>query len=289
MNAGGSTKWVVRQLQKPEEALPFVQHLLNGGFQAPMLETPEQLKRNLLACLGHPQDLVLGVERDGVLAGVFSIMAEPEESYLELMLALSEDEAACERVLTYLRQRYPGYTLDCVIHPACASMRNAFSAMGGRWEAVQQKLRWVQPTEPKPCTDALLSVPCECIIQPCDSTTHEAYTAMHTTDCYWTAQRVLAAPERFVPYVAVLLGQVVGYLDVTHGFAENEVYDWQVQESFRNRGIGAALLGEALRRSRGGSMIMLCSQQERAARRAAEKNGFRLVAGAESVTGTMKC
>lgn len=287
MSADGAVQAAIRQLTTPDEALPFVRKLLDGGFQAPMLETPEQLKCNLLACFAHPQDCVLGVEQEGTLMGVFSMMTEPQERYLEMMLALSEDEAACGLALSYLRQQFPGYTLDCVIHPACTAMRRAFAAMGGKWEPVQQKFRLPKPEAAAPVFHSSASIPEGCHIHPCDAATRDAYIAMHTTDCYWTAQRVLEAPERFAAYVAVEKNQVVGYLDVTRGFAENEVYDWQVQEASRNRGIGTNLLGKAIRQNGSGSMVMLLSQEEKAACRAAEKNGFRVVAGAESITGTL--
>jgi len=257
--------------------MPFVERLLDSGFCAPMLETPEQLKQNLLSGFDHPQDFVLGCEESGTLTGVFSLMAEPGEGYLEMMLALSEEEEACTQALAFLRQHASGMTLDCVIHPSSWSMYDAFRKIGGQWEPVQQKLRLMQPA---PVESAYL-------IQPCGEAHRTAYAAMHTTDCYWTAQRVLAAPDRFIAYVALLEGQMVGYLDVTKGFAENEVYDWQVQEKYRNRGIGAALLSEAVRLNGDCSMVLLCGEDEKAALKAARKVGFAAVEGAQSITGRM--
>ena len=59
----------------------------------------------------------------------------------------------------------------------------------------------------------------------------EGYTAIHSTDVYWTAERVLGAPERFRVILAVDTGEVVGYIDITTNYDENEPFDVFVKES----------------------------------------------------------
>ncbi len=268
---------VIRRVTRPEEAMPFVQKLLDSGFSAPMLETREQLNHNLLRALDAPQDFVLGCEADGRLTGIFSLTAEPEERYLEIMLALCEQEDACREVLAFLTKHAPGYQLDCVIHPDALAMRNAFQAAGGLWDPPQQKLRLMQR---KPFSHSRRIV-------PCSEAYRDGYQAIHGVDCYWTAERVLAAPQRFHALVALAGEQVVGYLDVTHGFEENEVYDWFVQEGFRGQGYGAALLDAAVNLNGDRGLTLLCSREEAAALKAAEKLGFATVDGMESMTGVL--
>jgi len=257
--------------------MPFVRQLLESGFRAPMLETQEQLTLNFLNGFDHPRNFVLGCEEDGVLTGVFSLAAAPEDKYLEIMLALSENESACTKVLAFLRRHAPGYVLDCVIHPSCMAMRKAFTEAAGLWYPAQRKLRLGQHR----------LYPHAHRIVPCDEAHRQAYVAMHETDCYWTAERVLAAPERFHALVALSEERVIGYLDVTKGFAENEVYDWRVQEEYRNRGIGTALLDAAVCLNGQSGLMLLCGEEELPAQKAAHKLGFAEVEGAESITGTM--
>ena len=52
--------------------------------------------------------------------------------------------------------------------------------------------------------------------------------AMHASDCYWTAERVLDAPETFRVILALDGETLAGYLDITHGMAINEIYDLHV-------------------------------------------------------------
>ena len=49
----------------------------------------------------------------------------------------------------------------------------------------------------------------------------EQYCALHRTDTYWTAERILLARDRFRVLLAIGDGQVQGYLDVTYGYDEN--------------------------------------------------------------------
>ncbi len=269
---------MIRRLTRAEEALPYVAQLLAEGFLAPMLETREQMEQNLLNGFSHPSDFVLAAEEDGRIMGVFSLMAEPEEHYLEMLLCLSRSQSACEQVLAYLAEHYPGHRLDCVIHPTCIAMVHALADAGGCWEDVSQKLRLVEPKPHEPA----------CSVIPCDQAHRQAYIALHHQDVYWTAERVLDAPARFVPFVAVENGQVIGYLDVTIGFEENEVYDWFVLESCRERGVGKALLDAAIRRNGQRDLTMLCSESEQAAIHAAHQLGFAFVENAESMTGSLK-
>ena len=59
------------------------------------------------------------------------------------------------------------------------------------------------------------------------------YCVIHGKDMYWTGEKIAAAPEKFRTFLAINQGRVVGYLDVTHCFEENEPYDiyhWQIPE-----------------------------------------------------------
>ena len=84
----------------------------------------------------------------------------------------------------------------------------------------------------------------------------DGYTAIHSTDVYWTAERVLSASERFRVILAIEDGEVVGYIDVTHNYDENEPFDVFVKESHRRRGCARAMLTKAIQLNRPKAMML---------------------------------
>ena len=76
-------------------------------------------------------------------------------------------------------------------------------------------------------------------------------------DTYWTAERVLSAPERFRVFLAVEDRQLLGYLDVTYGCDINEPYDLLVRPGLPFRKYAVPLLAEAVRRNGPNRMMAL--------------------------------
>ena len=72
------------------------------------------------------------------------------------------------------------------------------------------------------------------------------YCVIHGKDMYWTGEKIAAAPEKFRTFLAINQGRVIGYLDVTHCFEENEPYDIYVLPEYRRKGYGRKLLAKAL-------------------------------------------
>lgn len=62
---------MICQIERAAEITPFVDAFLER-HAVPMLETPGQLRANLLNCLENAGDGVLGAYEDGALSGVFS-------------------------------------------------------------------------------------------------------------------------------------------------------------------------------------------------------------------------
>ena len=94
-------------------------------------------------------------------------------------------------------------------------------------------------------------------VEPLSEKTMAQYLAMHNKDMYWTGDKVAAAPDHFRTLVALDGDTVVGYLDVTNCFDENEPYDLYVKEEYRRRGWGRRLLARAIMLNRPNAMMLL--------------------------------
>ena len=79
---------------------------------------------------------------------------------------------------------------------------------------------------------------------------------------------------------------VVGYLDVTHCYEENEPYSLQVLAAHRRRGWGRKLLAKALELNRPKGMMVLVDVGDAPAIRLCESAGFVKVEGQNSLTAT---
>ena len=100
------------------------------------------------------------------------------------------------------------------------------------------------------------------------------YFAIHNQDMYWTGEKVAAATERFRTYLALHDGKVVGYLDVTCCFAENEIYDLLVLPEYRRMGYGGKLLAKAVQANGPPGMMPLVDADNAPAIPLYERAGF---------------
>ena len=101
---------------------------------------------------------------------------------------------------------------------------------------------------------------------------------------YWTGERVLQAQDRFRIFLAVCSGAVIGYLDVTYTFPENEPFDLLVLEEYRRRGYGRKLLAKALEMNRPNGMMLLVDADNVPAIRLYESMGFAKAQGQNNRT-----
>lgn len=207
-------------------------------YADPMLQNGEQLEKNLLGAFSDPQHYcVFGVYDEQVLLGLFSFLIVKEESYLEMLVGLSRAERAYDEMMAYLKGHFPGFSAHFVYHPANFLMENCLRSSGASFEPEQCKLILKKP----PAFSSERSV------VPYSYAYRAGYLVIHDdNERYWTAEKVLAALDRFRVFLALDGSQVVGYLDVTYCFEENEPYDLFVSEAYRRRGYARALLAKAI-------------------------------------------
>ena len=114
----------------------------------------------------------------------------------------------------------------------------------------------------------------------------QGYLEMHTKDCYWTGEKVAETPERFNTFLALEDGSVVGYLDITNCFDENEIFDVLVEKSHRRRGWGTKLLARAIEANRPKRMILTVDIDNFPAISLYENMGFVKAEGQNNQTAT---
>ena len=244
-------------------------------FSDPMLCSEEQIQGNLIKSIENPdRHRVLGVYREDRLIGLFAFLVLRDEKYMEMLVGLSREREAYLEMFQYLERHYPGYDADFVFNPGNYILKELLDSRKAAYEPEQQKMVLGTPTLNVDTTGiALLSE--QYMAQYCD---------IHNKDMYWTGERVAQAQERFRTFLAIHEGKVVGYLDVTYIFKENEPFDLLVLEPYRRRGYGRKLLAKALEQNMPNGMMLLVDVDNVPAIRLYESMGFAKVQGQNNLT-----
>ncbi len=245
------------------------------SFSDPMLSNEEELQNNLRKAVENPgKHSVLGVYQDGRMTGLFSFLILREEQYIEMLVGLSRVRDAYREVIYYLEKTYPGCNADFVFCPGNYLLMEQLKSKGAQFEIEQQKMVHAG------------SVP-ELDLAGVELYSEKyagQYFAIHDKEGYWTGEKVAAAQERFRIFLAVHEGKVVGYLDVTCCFEENEPYDLFVLEACRRKGYGRKLLAKALEMNRPKGMMLLVDVDNAPAIHLYESLGFGKIENGNSIT-----
>ena len=260
-----------------KEFEPLLSELLQDpSYSDPHLHTREQLNHNLYASLHKPNDYVFGLWEGKTMTGLFDFLVLEEDRYLEMIVGLSRSASAYREMLDFLRVCWPGFQADFVFNPCNDLIQEQLTARGADFDTVQHKMVLAEPK---------FDVDCEGIELLSEDRFPE-YAAIHDRDVYWTAERILAAPDRFRALLAIENGHVAGYLDVTVKFEENEIYDLFVQEFSRRRGWGRKLLARAIELNRPHDMMLLVDADNDPARALYLSAGFVEDPGGNNQTAT---
>ena len=105
------------------------------------------------------------------------------------------------------------------------------------------------------------------------------YVNLHLKETYWTGDKVLTAFDKFRVILAIKDNIVVGYVDITHKYEENEPYDVFVKEEYRNMGIATDMLSYAIELDKNKRIMLLVDIDNEKAIRLYKKIGFEKVNG----------
>ena len=267
---------MIEMIQTIDECWEFVSDFYGDPqFSDPMLTNEEQFQCNLANCIEKPEThLALGVYLDGQMIGLFTFLLIREERYMEMLVGLSRVQSAYEEMFRYLEQYYPDYDVDFVFNPENYILKQMLKVRTAEFEPEQQKMVFVGSALEVDTSGVELY-----------SATYEGgYMAIHNKDTYWTAEKVVTALDRFRVLVAIREGNVVGYLDVTRCFDENEPYDLLVLKEYRGMGYGRKLMSKALELNRPKGMMLMVDVDQIPAIRLFESVGFEKVKNQNNLT-----
>ena len=266
---------MLKKLSDVRKYIDFINEINNDAdFGDPMLRTEEQLQCNLFAGVSKPSNQVFGVFDGADITGLFVFLILEEESYIEMLVGLSKSRVAYEKMLVFLKEKYPGYQADFVYNPGNYLLHELLLEEKAEFEKEQQKMVLKKEVPYSSNHRVELYSP----------NYREQYVAMHSPDGYWTAEKVIEASDRFRIILALEQDEVVGYIDITHKFEENEPYDVLVKEEHRRKGHAKAMLAKAIELNKPKGMMLLVDVDNDAAIRLYESLGFEKVAGENNIT-----
>lgn len=241
---------MIKNIDRFEDAEGFARSFSRDRcFCDPMLSNEIQFKQNLIKSIQNPDSYnTFGVYENEKIIGLFSFLRIPEESYLEMIVGLSKEKSAYDEMMDYLAKQYAGYGADFVYNPRNYLLGEVLRQNGAEFYPEQIKMKLCEPILPHS----------DLTVAPYSDDFKAGYMALHDdADRYWTSEKVIAAPERFRVLLAIHEGEVVGYIDVTNCFDENEPFDFFVAEPYRRKGFGKALLSKAIELNKPNKMMLL--------------------------------
>ena len=266
---------MIRIIKSYDECRDFASSFQGDpNFSDPMLSDEEQVQCNLIKAINRTDRYVLGVYQDTTMIGLFTFLVLRDEHYIEMLVGLSRNKEAYLEVLHYLEQCYPGYSADFVFNPGNYLLKELLDLRNAEYEPEQQKMVLGTPVLGIDTTG----------VELLSEQYTEQYCAIHNKDMYWTGEKVVQAQDHFRTFLAIHDGKVVGYMDVTYTFKENEPYDLFVLEEYRALGFERKLLAKALEMNQPNCMMVLMDVDDASSICLYESVGFSKVQGQNNLT-----
>lgn len=210
--------------------------------------------------------------------GLFVWLILPNENYIEMLIGLSKEETSIREMLAFIENEYKGYQLDFVINPRHNLFCNLLQSKNAKFEDEQQWMAWEKEIDIQYQHKIVLL-----------TQEYEAqYIDKHSKDTYWTAERVIKAKDKFRVFLAIHQEKVVGYIDVTYCYEENEPYAIWVDNEFQGKGYEQALLQAAIEMNKPKKMMVLVDVNNYDEIEMFKSIGFVPVIGTNSVYATYK-
>jgi len=232
---------------------------------------------NLYGAFAKRDQHVYAYVEDGKINGIFVLLILPTEKYVEMMIGLSKSEHAYRELFEYLEKNYKGYRCDFVINPKNILLKNILTSKNAIFENEQQRMIARQASQKEYSLD----------IQLYSDKWKRSYVDMHVKETYWTVEKVLSALDRFRVFLAIDKEQLVGYLDVTYAYKQNEPYSLVVLPQYQNQGYEEALLSKAIGLNGLNTMMTLVDVNAKEEIRIYQEAGFETIEGQNSIFTTI--
>lgn len=182
-------------------------------------------------------DLLLACCDKGKIGGFFAFTAFPDDRYIECVAALAVSPEPFFDVFDYLKANFKGFASDWVVNPRSRAANATLSSLGA--------------TAFSPLFGYMLNAPRvfpdDPRIKPLSEKVVPEYISMHSTDVYWTAQRVMES-GRFKVFTAFCGERLVGYIDIRlpEKLDFSEPFAIEVSDEYKGQGLEEALLKAAV-------------------------------------------
>lgn len=267
---------MIKIIKSFDKYLEFIKaFLIDKDFKDPMLTTNEQIEVNLFKSLNKENNIVIGVFNQAEkIKGVFVFLIEKDEKYMQMLVGLSKDEFAYKELFEYLYKYYNGFKIDFVYNPNNHLIHEQLKKLNAIFEKEQVKLKLQD--------NVLYSTSLD--VEALTEKYYDQYIKIHNTEMYWTGEKITSAPDRFKTLIAIKGEQVVGYIDFTYIFKENEPYDLFVLPEYRGMKYGKALLARAIEINKPNDMMVLLDYDNTKAINLYKSLGFHSIVGENNIT-----
>lgn len=192
--------------------------------------------RSLEKQFGKSDHKLYASRKNNHVEGLYFLLVLKEEMYIELLWAVGSQKEELIEFMNDLKKIFPSYQLDAVFPYANKWMMEGFQLANAHFETPQYFMVYKTPNS---YLNQEQVVPYQDMYQ-------EWYLNHHIDSIYWNGQRVLEARDQFEILIALEDGKPVGYLDLCMKGDMLEPYHIYVEDSYRQKGYGHALLKQAL-------------------------------------------
>ena len=204
-------------------------------------------KNNLYCSLKSKDKHAFVVLENGICKGLFVFIILPSDRYVEMLIGIAKVEEAFTEMLEYMENNYCGYQMDFVFNPQNMAIYKPLKLKGAIFEPEQMKM--IQGgTVPNVSTKNIEKLSDKWAKQYCD---------LHSTDTYWTGERIVSALDKFRVLLVVKDGQVLGYLDVQNCYDTNEIFALYIKPEVLSQGYELSLLTKAIELNKPNQMMVV--------------------------------
>ncbi len=235
-------------------------------------------RNNLYRCLKSKDKHAFVVSGNGIVKGLFVFIILPDDRYVEMLIGFTKVEEVFTEMLKYMENNYCGYQMDFVFNPLNTAIFEPLKLEGAIFEPEQMKM--IQcGSVPNVLTNDIEQLSDKWMKQYCD---------LHSTDTYWTAQRIISALDKFRVFLVVKDEQVLGYLDVQNCYDTNEIYALYIKPEAASQGYELSLLAKAIELNKPNKMMVVVDVDNKDEVDLYTAAGFTKLEGQNSVAAYIK-